>query len=96
MEGAIQLRHEVCQQGVVIDVQFLQVDVDALEVVFLANVEHALDKLRALRLVAHDPADGVRIELPVVVVGQHRHDRDAGASHLAECLFVDAHLQPVG
>ena len=96
VEDTVELGHEVGEQGIVVDVEFLQVDVDTLEVVFMAGLHQTVDEQLALGLVPHDAADGFRIEVATIVVGEHRQDGHTGLAHLPERLAVDVGLEAVG
>ena len=61
-----------------------------------AGGEQTADKLVALVLVAHYPANGLWIKVAAVVVGEHRQHGHSCLSHLAQGFVIDARLEAVG
>ena len=96
MEEHGELLDEIGQQGIVVDGEFLQVDVDALEPVAMADGDEGVEELFAQLLVAHDAADTLGTEVIAIVVGEHRHDGHSAFTHGSQCFLVDLYLQPAG
>ena len=87
---------EIGQQRIVFDGEFLQVDVDALELVAVANGDEAVEKLLAQLFVTHDAADAFGTEVVAIVVGEHRHNGHSTFAQGCQCFLVDLYLQPAG
>ena len=73
MEDCRQFAHKGGEQGVVVQLQVFQVDVDSAEIVLTAGSENFFRKQFSLACILHDSADGFASEVFAIVVGKHRH-----------------------